>query len=711
MTSEPSSPQQISSVSSWWWKAALLLVFLAIGVSTIWLQKQLRQTQDDRGKAAVFSGSSYISRGASNLSSGNQSSFDLLFSTGGGQISQVDLAFDVLIDTAASPSTNSASLALNVTNTGLKFTSASVTPLAAASGSTKTGWRVNATIEPDPADSFSYADPVSLVRFNFTAPATGPALVVFDQTGSHAYRPPVTDSNGVTTQEDVLTFPPDMLFDIAQTACTYTYTDWSDCTNGQQTRSFSVTPSSCVFPDSSQLTRSCLPQCHYTYTEWTACVNGWQTRGYSTQPTNCTWYDSETLQSTSQRCGDLGDYQVFSAYTYETCWANSSEGNTGYLTWNKAGYPNVVQIDLSTSPDFAAYASKNVAGATSTVYGDYLATDMTNFRTQTDGKNALWSFWPDQTYYFRLWYDNKHSQVISYFVPKCAGTGGVSYKQCNETCSANKECGPNLACVSGQCRRADNTGSDLCVAQPDKGLSRTCNEYCSDSKECGGGLTCHWNRCRAPKNLESTSCATTAARGGITKGGAYGTNYVTSTAGTDYAAPEAQCSEACKGNRDCAVNLRCYQGSCRLPANPTDAACLTAEASSNSTTSAVATPVVIATAAPVEPEPEAPQASLLAQIGQWLATRLGFLIVGLVIAIILIVIWPLLRGPQRPLPPQRPPSPPTPPRPMTQPTATSLSTSSMRPPQPSAPSPQSSAFNNVMTPPKPPTPPQPPLAS
>lgn len=72
-------------------------------------------------------------------------------------------------------------------------------------------------------------------------------------------------------------------------SCTYTYSAWSTCIGGTQTRTIvSSTPAGCV--GTPILSQSCSsPACTYTYSGWSACVNSVQTRTVVTAlPTGCT---------------------------------------------------------------------------------------------------------------------------------------------------------------------------------------------------------------------------------------------------------------------------------------------------------------------------------------------------------------------------------------------------------------------------------------
>ncbi len=126
-------------------------------------------------------------------------------------------------------------------------------------------------------------------------------------------------------------------------------------------------------------------------------------------------------------------------------------------------------------------------------------------------------------------------------------------KSCNESCSSNQECGPNLRCYNNQCRLAINVTDSACNTPPDQGLQRKCNEYCADTKECASGFTCFYNRCRKPENPDSISC------------GALSTTAAQTIAKT--------CNITCSANKDCGVNLRCYNGTCRLATNVSSMSC------------------------------------------------------------------------------------------------------------------------------------------
>jgi hypothetical protein len=73
--------------------------------------------------------------------------------------------------------------------------------------------------------------------------------------------------------------------------CTFTYSNWTSCSNGIQTRTFTASPTNCTgTPPADSLTRSCsvIVPCVFTYSAWSTCVNGTQSRTFTASPTNCT---------------------------------------------------------------------------------------------------------------------------------------------------------------------------------------------------------------------------------------------------------------------------------------------------------------------------------------------------------------------------------------------------------------------------------------
>lgn len=81
-------------------------------------------------------------------------------------------------------------------------------------------------------------------------------------------------------------------------ACRYTYSDWSACVNGKQTRAINGKTSDCLGAVSEALERTCTVAngCSYTYSNWSDCVNGAKTRTILTKlPTGCSVGEAEDL--------------------------------------------------------------------------------------------------------------------------------------------------------------------------------------------------------------------------------------------------------------------------------------------------------------------------------------------------------------------------------------------------------------------------------
>lgn len=307
-----------------------------------------------------------------------------------------------------------------------------------------------------------------------------------------------------------------------------------------------------------------IPQCHYQYEAWDECINGWQSRSYSTQPDGCGWHEDEVLEELVQYCGDDEVTELpITLYTYETCWHGDSSGISTYVIWDDKQFADVSWIDISEYSDFREFAHKNVHNATEPYY-DKVVTNGLGFVWNKDNRDPFY-FSPDKTYYLRL-FNGSHSPVTTFYMPQCEGYGGISYKQCNESCDNNRECAANLTCYQNQCRFVTNLESDICALPPDQGLNRDCNEYCADNRECAAGYSCSWNRCRNPNNPENIDChepITTTYTSGQT---------VITTTTAEYIVPQ-YCNEYCNYNRDCAPNYRCYNNQCRLADNPESSIC------------------------------------------------------------------------------------------------------------------------------------------
>ncbi len=621
----------------------ILTLFGFLAVSSLLLQKQLREDTDLRGQASVTNGVVHITSPTTTLKLGTESPIQIDINTNNTQVSAVQLTLDLTV-TGENQQFGSG-FSYRVTNPKLR--------LADWNGkATTNGYQYQFMLLPNVVgDPFSTSGNESLMALSLIPASTNAYRLDFDQSKTIVTR-------YQTANQDVLNTVENVVLNVIQDVCSYSFGAWSSCQNGKQIRTYTANPSTCAAPDATQLEQSCLQQCAYTYSDWGACTNGWKTRTVATTPANCTWYQTEAMQELTQACETVGYDPDFSLYTYEACWYDRTIGNSTYVLWNKNRYPNVTAIDVSIYSDFRDFANKEVSGGTSTLGDSYLVTDSTNFRTYSDGKKTLYSFYPEVNYYFRLW-NGKHSSVVRFFIPKCAGVGGVSYKQCNESCSSNTECAPNLTCSNNQCRRAGNVDSTSCVLAPDKGLNRSCNEYCADSRECTAGLSCYWNRCRNPKNQPDTSCKAPAKKSVYRVIESYSNEKGGSELTTE--AAEMQCNETCAGNSDCALGLRCYSNRCRLPANLASFICSATEIGEDpelaigSTTSGVidSKPSVspaATTSTTKKVDSTGGTDNKTTQKPAWITslfTKLPFILGGLLLIVVALLVLPMLFGDSR----------------------------------------------------------------
>ncbi len=108
----------------------------------------------------------------------------------------------------------------------------------------------------------------------------------------------------------VVSNPPDMgileYASVTPTACTFTYSAWSTCLNGVQSRTYTASPNGCSgTPIADSLFRSCSLPCTFTYSAWSTCLDSFQTRTYTTSPANCSGVP--VSDSIRRRCNSVPD--------------------------------------------------------------------------------------------------------------------------------------------------------------------------------------------------------------------------------------------------------------------------------------------------------------------------------------------------------------------------------------------------------------------
>jgi hypothetical protein len=109
-------------------------------------------------------------------------------------------------------------------------------------------------------------------------------------------------------------------------ACTFTYNAWSTCSNGTQTRTYSVTPIGCGVPPTDSILRNCTVVCaSFQYTPWTACVNGFQSRDYTGIPGGCA--GEPPMDSVMRACAPPAcPYTVSTTFFKNASCLNRSDG-------------------------------------------------------------------------------------------------------------------------------------------------------------------------------------------------------------------------------------------------------------------------------------------------------------------------------------------------------------------------------------------------
>ena len=92
---------------------------------------------------------------------------------------------------------------------------------------------------------------------------------------------------------------PDAVMKNCTSTCTFTYTDWSACAGGTQSRDAVPAPVGCTGGTLDVVTQNCTSMCTFTYTEWSACAGGTQSRDAVPAPVGCT---GGTLDAVTKNC-------------------------------------------------------------------------------------------------------------------------------------------------------------------------------------------------------------------------------------------------------------------------------------------------------------------------------------------------------------------------------------------------------------------------
>ncbi|PIR58721.1 MAG: hypothetical protein COU69_04145 [Candidatus Pacebacteria bacterium CG10_big_fil_rev_8_21_14_0_10_56_10] len=116
----------------------------------------------------------------------------------------------------------------------------------------------------------------------------------------------------------------------------------------------------------------------------------------------------------------------------------------------------------------------------------------------------------------------------------------------------------------------DGQSTGTATSSPTADPPTSCNQGCSSNAECAPNLRCYNNRCRLVTNVSSQQCqpAGRAGPGASQSKGGQASPTPSST---------AACRQSCASNTDCSANFRCFQSECRLAANPSSLSCSPAE--------------------------------------------------------------------------------------------------------------------------------------
>jgi PKD repeat protein len=336
--------------------------------------------------------------------------------------------------------------------------------------------------------------------------------------------------------------------------CTFTYSNWGACINGQQSRTYSSSPAVCQGGTLLPLTQSCegdlnadcqgssdwqcnstlglkclnnkcnYPTCVYTYDPWIACSNGWQSRVEHKSPPVC---QGGTQQSTNQQCeGDLNadcqspaDYQCNQAQ-YLKCKSNKCSH-----VYNKCtSYTCTETADLTSNPPADSCLLSGVNDCKSPIEGPC--------SSSPDCQAGLTC---------------KNSQCVD---------EGNGY---GETCyPIFKTCGDHLTCTNGICKDSDGVpcSDNTRCASPYCNDDGTSNKYCSSSPPtCTFIYDTNWGVCENGKQSGGYQTTPSNCQGGGTP------------------TPLTQDCEAplgglCSDDGDCnqAQYLKCIYGICNHPA-------------------------------------------------------------------------------------------------------------------------------------------------
>ncbi len=422
------SPEKLISILATVFSGLLVIT----GVLTLVIIRQpIQERQDLRRSASTGDGQVTVEAGTSVSTTfpvNTTGHIDLAVNTHGVQTDGVQLVFDVVTDSFDS---------LNVeilSGVGLQSGYENVQP-------TSNGFKVAIIAIPQNIGSaFSTNSATSFLRLSFTPTQDGPIQLNFDQGQSistvHSSNPPTDELKTVSS----------LAYTAGTTSvddCTYTYSDWSTCTNNQQTRTVtSKTPSNCTTP-SPVLTQACTStpgECVYTYSNWGSCTNGQQTRTVTSKtPSNCTTPNPILTQTCSNNTSNA---------SLKSC--NESCSSNADCQANYVCYSSTKTCRLATNPSNSSCQGTPDNGLNRSC-NEYCAD------TNECGSGYF-------CFYNRCRVP-ENPDSTSCTLPSSSITAMIA-QNCNKTCQTNSQCGANMRCYNSQCRLASNPSSTSCSSAP-----------------------------------------------------------------------------------------------------------------------------------------------------------------------------------------------------------------------------------------------------
>jgi len=114
------------SLPTWWWASLSFLFFLILGLTVIVLQKQLRLSQENRGRATSAQGIVEITPGAYTFQNHNQSVLFLTVNTHGANVGEIAVNFRVILPAGTTSTPSATEAVLTPQNSNLIYKSGSI---------------------------------------------------------------------------------------------------------------------------------------------------------------------------------------------------------------------------------------------------------------------------------------------------------------------------------------------------------------------------------------------------------------------------------------------------------------------------------------------------------------------------------------------------------------------------------------------------------